>query len=175
MFDTMTLTKIVAGFCGSFLVFLLGVWAAEEIYHVGGGHGDVEQAYSVELPEGEGDAEPEVEAGDPPVEELLASADVGAGERVFGKCRACHQLEQGANAVGPYLYGVVGREVGAAEGYAAYSGALSEHFEVWDATALYDFLKDPRGTAPGTSMSFNGLPDPEDRANLIAYLDATDG
>ncbi|SPJ23622.1 c-type cytochrome [Palleronia abyssalis] len=171
MFDTMTLTKIVGGFCGTFLVFLLGAWVAEEIYHVGGGHGDGEQAYSIPVEDG-GEEEP-VEEG-PAFEEVFASADVGAGERVFGKCRACHQLEEGANAVGPYLYGVVGRDIGAADGYGAYSGALSEVADVWSPENLNHFLENPRGWAPGTSMSFNGLPSVEERANLIAYLDTLD-
>ncbi|SHI88181.1 cytochrome c [Palleronia salina] len=173
MFDTMTLTKIVGGFCGALLVFLLGAWAAEGIYHVGGGHGDEEQAYSIEVPETGGE-EVEEEEG-PTFEEAFEVADAGAGERVFGKCRACHQLEDGANAVGPYLYGVVGREIGAADGYSAYSGALSEQADVWTPENLNAFLEDPRGWAPGTSMSFNGLASVEERANLIAYLDQTDG
>lgn len=173
MFDTMTFTKIVGGFCGALLVFLLGAWAAEGIYHVGGGDGDEEQAYSIEVPETGGE-EVEEEEG-PTFEEAFEVADAGAGERVFGKCRACHQLEDGANAVGPYLYGVVGREIGAADGYSAYSGALSEQADAWTPENLNAFLEDPRGWAPGTSMSFNGLASVEERANLIAYLDQTDG
>lgn len=172
MFDTMTLTKIVGGFCGSFLIFLLGGWVAEEIYHVGGGHGgDVEQAYSIEVPEGEGEGGEQEEQV--PFEEVLASADAGAGERVFGKCRACHNLD-GSDAVGPHLNGIVGREVAVVDGF-NYSGALAENFEVWDAASLNTFLENPQGSASGTAMSFNGLPKVEDRANLIAYLDGTEG
>lgn len=171
MFDTMTLTKIVGGFCGAFLVFLLGGWAGEEIYHVGGGHGEEEQAYSIEVPDSEGGGGGEEEQV--PFEEVLASADAGAGERVFGKCRACHKLD-GSNAVGPYLDGVVGREVAAVSGF-NYSGALAEQADVWNAENLNAFLEDPAGWAPGTAMSFNGLSSVEDRANLIAYLDGTGG
>ncbi len=171
MFDTMTLTKIVAGFCGTLLVFLLGVWGGELIYHVGGGHGEEEQAYVIEVPEGEGGGEEEAEEA--PFEEVFASADPGAGERVFGKCRACHNLD-GSNAVGPHLDGVVGREVGSVSGF-SYSGALSENFETWDAASLNTFLEDPQNAASGTTMSFNGLPSVEDRANLIAYLETTGG
>ena len=88
----------------------------------------------------------------------------------------CHQLEEGANAVGPYLYGVVGREIGSADGYGSYSGALSEQgADVWDPETLSNFLENPQGWAPGTSMGYSGLSDVEDRANLIAYLDQTDG
>ena len=168
MFDTMTLTKIVGGFCGSLLVFLLGSWAAEAIYHVGGGHGgDHEQAYSIPVEEsGGGESEEE----GPSFEEVFASADAGAGERVFGKCRACHNVD-GSNATGPHLDGVVGREVGSVGGF-NYSGALSENFDVWTPEHMNTFLENPRGAASGTTMSFAGLPRIEDRANVIAYLDS---
>ena len=173
MFDTMTFTKIMGGLCGTFLVFLLGKWAAEEIYHVGGGHGgEHEAAYVIEVDEGEGGGEEEEEAVT--LASLYSEADVGAGERVFGKCKACHQAEDGANGVGPHLYGVVGRDVGSVDGF-SYSGALSEAADVWTPENLYAFLENPSGYAPGTSMSYNGLSKPEDRANVIAFLDQTDG
>ncbi|SFG82097.1 cytochrome c [Palleronia marisminoris] len=171
MFDTMTLTKIVGGFCGSLLVFLLGGWAAEAIYHVGGGHGDEHaQAYTIPV---EDSGEGEVEEEGPAFEEVFASADAGAGERVFGKCRACHNID-GSNATGPHLDGVVDREVGAVAGF-NYSGALSEHFDVWTPENLSTFLQNPRGTASGTTMSFAGLSSIEDRANVIAYLQSVGG
>lgn len=174
MFDTMTLTKIVGGFCGSLLVLLLGAWVAEGIYHMDemSSHGDeeVHQAYTIPVPEGEGGGEEEEAV---PFEELFANADPAAGERVFGKCRACHQVEDGANAVGPHLFGVVGRDVQAAAGF-NYSGALADAADVWSPENLQAFLEDPRGFAPGTTMAFNGLPSVEERANLIAYLDSLD-
>ncbi|MBJ3761307.1 cytochrome c family protein [Maribius pontilimi] len=173
MFDTMILTKVIGGFCGALLVFLLGAWAAEELYHMGGGHGEEQQAYSIEVPETGGEEEAAEEG--PTFMEAFEVADVGAGERVFGKCRACHNLEDGANAVGPHLYGVVGRDVGSVGGYSAYSGALSQVADVWTPENLNGFLEDPRGWATGTSMGFNGLPKVEDRANLIAYLDSVGG
>ena len=172
MFDTMTLTKIVGSFCGALLIFLLGSWAAEEIYHVGGGHGgghdgeEITQAYSIPVEDSGSDepAEPEV-----PFEEIYASADAGSGERVFSKCRACHQVN-GTDAVGPHLNGVVGREIGSVSGF-NYSGALSEQgAEAWTPDVLNAFLTKPSDWAPGTTMSFNGLPKVDDRANLIAYL-----
>ena len=173
MFDTMTTTKVVGGLCGTFLVLLLGKWAAEEIYHVGAvAHGDEEvaQAYSIDVPES--GAGGEEEAG-PSFEEVFASADAAAGERVFGKCRACHKLD-GANATGPHLDGVVNREIAAVGDY-AYSEALTSLEGAWDPAALDGFLHDPRGYAPGTKMSFSGLPSVEDRVNLIAYLESAGG
>jgi cytochrome c2 len=173
MFDTMTFTKVVGALCGSLLIFLLGGWAAEIIYHTGGDHGDGhEQAYVIDTGEEEGD-EAEADAG-PSFAELFVSADAGKGERVFNKCKACHQLEDGANGAGPHLYGVVGREVAAADGF-GYSGSLSEVVDVWTPKELSAFLENPAGYAPGTTMGFGGIDDIEDRANLIAYLDQSDG
>lgn len=178
MFDTMTLTKITAAFCGALLIFLLGGWLAESIYHVGhddhGGHGDdhgPKQAYAIDVPESGAGAV--VEEG-PSLEELLAVADASKGERVFGKCKACHKIEDGANGTGPHLYNVVDRAVGSVDGY-GYSGALVAVAEIWDAEALDGFLLSPKKYAPGTKMGFAGLPKAEDRANLIAYLQTLGG
>lgn len=167
MIDTMTFTKILGSFCGALLVFLLGKWVAEELYHNGGGHGgDHSAAYVIDTGSNDAAAE-EMEEVD--FASLLAAADAGAGEKVFGKCRACHKLEDGANGAGPHLYGVVDRAIGAADGF-GYSGALSEVAESWSPENLNGFLENPKGWAPGTSMGFAGLKKPEDRANLIAYL-----
>ncbi|MEM6727449.1 MAG: cytochrome c family protein [Pseudomonadota bacterium] len=172
MLDTMIATKVTAALCGSLLVFLLGSWLAEEIYHMGGHHGHHEQAYSIEV-EGADDHGEEVDAG-PSVEELLASADAGKGEKVFNKCKACHQLQAGANGTGPHLYAVVNREIGKVDGF-GYTSALAGLGGAWTHESLYAFLENPKGFAPGTSMSFSGLPKPADRANLIAYLETIGG
>ena len=166
MLDTMTFTKIVGSFCGALLIFLLGKWAAETLYHVGGAHGEEVAVYVIETGEEEASTEEVVEVN---FDTMIETADAGAGERVFGKCRACHKLEAGENAAGPYLYNVVGRDVGAAQGF-NYSGALSAVADVWTPENLYYFLENPRGWAPGTSMGFAGLNKSEDRQNLIAYL-----
>lgn len=170
MFDTMTLTKVTAALCTAALVFLLGNFFAEFIYHPDSGHGDShEQAYKIDTGEDDqGGAE--VDAG-PSLEELLASADIAKGERVFKKCAACHALEDGDNGVGPHLFGIVGRDVAAVDGY-GYSGALVAVAQNWSAENLDGFLTKPRSWAPGTAMGFNGLAKPEDRANVIAYMES---
>lgn len=170
MFDTMTMTKVLGAVCGTLLVFLLGGWAAEEIYH-SGGHGDHEQAYVIPVEGGEDIAE-EVEEG-PRFAEVYALADAAAGEGQWRACSACHALEQGVNGVGPYLYGVVGRDVAAVDGY-SYSGNLIAVNDVWTPEELNAFLESPRDYAPGTAMGYNGMRKIEDRANLIAYLDSLD-
>lgn len=169
MFDTMTFTKIIGGFCGALLIYLLGAWVADALYNTGGGHGGehAKQGYMIEV-EGDDGAEAE-EVVEVAFADLLAAADVDKGAKVFGKCKACHKLEEGANATGPYLFGVVDRPVQGVDGF-GYSGSLISVADVWTTDNLNAFLEKPKAFAPGTSMSFAGLKKPQDRANLIAYL-----
>ncbi len=172
MFDTMTMTKVLGGLCGTLLVFLLGGWVAEEIYHTGGGHGDDHgQGYTIAVA-ASGDSDEPVEEG-PAFEEVYAMADAAEGEGEWRACASCHKLEAGENGTGPYLFGVVGRDVAGADGF-SYSGALIAVNDVWTPEALNLFLESPKGYAPGTAMSYNGMRNIEDRANLIAYLDSLD-
>ena len=168
MLDTMTVTKAAIGLLGAWLILLFGKWGAEAIYHVDG-HG--EQAYAIEVPEADGapaEAEPEI-----PFADVFAVADAGAGERLWRGCQACHKLD-GSNGTGPYLNGVVGREI-AAIGDFGYSDALAGLGGAWTPEELSAFIENPKDYAPGTKMSYNGMSDVEDRANLIAYLEASGG
>jgi cytochrome c len=171
MFDTMTITKAVGALCGSLLVFLLGAWAAESLYHVGveaHGEGEVPQAYTVAI-EGAATeaAAPAAETVD--VAALVASADADAGAKVFNKCKACHKID-GTNSTGPHLDGVYDRDIASVEGF-KYSDVLLAMDGTWTAEHLNGFLTNPGVYAPKTKMSFAGLPKQEDRANLIAYLE----
>jgi cytochrome c len=163
--NTMEITKLVGAFCGSLLVFLLIVLVSEAIYAT-----ESEKiAYLIETDgaeEGDEGHEAEEEAID--VAALVAEADTTKGEKTFKRCAACHKID-GANAVGPHLDGVVGREKGSVAGF-KYSGAFDAIGGTWDEAALFDFLANPKGFAPGTSMSFAGLKKPDERAGLIAYL-----
>lgn len=171
MLDTMTITKAVGGACGALLVYLLGGWVGETLYTTSSGHGE-DHAAAYVIDTGSDDSGNEDDA---PVDfaTLMASADAGSGEKVFGKCRACHKID-GSNATGPHLDGVVGREIDSVAGF-NYSGALEQVGDVWSPENLFHFLENPKGVAPGTAMSFAGLKKPEDRVNLIAYLDSLDG
>ncbi|MGR3632231.1 MAG: c-type cytochrome [Limimaricola soesokkakensis] len=115
-------------------------------------------------------AEAVVEASAGPDPELVA-----AGERVFKKCAACHQVGENAkNRSGPQLNGIVGRTAGTVEGF-RYSGALEEAGAdglVWDHESLAGFLADPRAYLKGTKMSFAGLRSDEDIAAITAFLEA---
>jgi cytochrome c len=172
MFDTMTVTKTLGALCGSFLVYLLGAWAAESIYgHGEGGHGEeMVQAYSIDT----GAEEPAAEGGDTGADfaTLLAAADPAAGEKVFAKCKSCHKVD-GTNGTGPHLNGVVGRPKGSIAGFGYSEAILALGSENWEPEKLDGFLHNPKEYMPGTKMSFAGLPKPEDRANVIAYLAST--
>jgi len=99
---------------------------------------------------------------------ILAAADAEKGAKVFSKCKACHKLD-GSNGTGPYLDGVMGRDIGSIDGF-GYSAILTELEGNWTPEAMNAFLLDVKGYAPGTKMSFAGLKKETDRANLIAYL-----
>ena len=170
MLDTMTFTKVLGGFCGALLVFLLGKWAAETIYHVGGPYGESAQAYVIDTgedDEAEEATEEAPEEPDVPFVELVAQADADAGASLWRQCSACHVNDEPRNGVGPHLQDLIGREIGSVEDF-RYSGALPEGEWTWE--NLDPWLEAPRDFAPGTSMAYSGLEDDEDRADLIAYL-----
>ncbi len=97
-------------------------------------------------------------------------ADLENGRLHFNLCKACHTVVQGGpDMVGPNLYGVFGRKVASRPSY-SYSTALSAKDWTWDAGRLDGWLKSPRTYVPGTKMTFYGIPDDEDRRDLIAYL-----
>ena len=96
--------------------------------------------------------------------------DVSAGEKVFAKCKTCHNVGENAhNSVGPHLNGLVGRKAGSVEGY-YYSQANKNSGLVWDEATLKAYLNDPKAKLPGTKMAFAGLPSDTDIDNVIAYL-----
>ncbi|CAL1692782.1 hypothetical protein MMB232_02964 [Brevundimonas subvibrioides] len=101
------------------------------------------------------------------------TGDAVAGERVFAQCRTCHSIEEGVNRVGPSLHGIIGRTAGQVAGY-NYSAANKASGKVWDNETLFAYLENPRAYIPGTKMAFVGLRDPQQRANVIAYLDTHD-
>jgi cytochrome c len=99
-----------------------------------------------------------------------AAGDPAEGEKVFAKCKICHQIGEGAkNAVGPELNGLIGRHSGTAPGY-NYSDANKNSGLTWDEATFRDYIKNPKAKIPGTKMIFAGLPKDTDIDNLLAYL-----
>ncbi|MEM8793537.1 MAG: cytochrome c family protein [Pseudomonadota bacterium] len=164
--------NMVAGCAiGSLLVFLLLGFFGAKIFGTSASHShDEPLAFAIEIEED--DTEEVVEQVD--YAALVASADVGAGEKLFRNCAACHKMDDGANGVGPHLWGIVGREI-AAVGEYGYSNALTSISGVWDLENLSGFLENPKSWAPGTKMGYGGMDDPEDRVNLIAWMNEADG
>ncbi|MCJ2183308.1 cytochrome c family protein [Novosphingobium sp. 1949] len=110
-------------------------------------------------------------SGEVPFATLLASADLAKGEATFAKCKSCHTIDAGGpNGIGPNLHGVVGEGIGVGAGGFAFSDALKGVGGSWTFDKLNEWLTSPKAFAPGTKMTFAGLPKPEDRANLIAWL-----
>ena len=117
---------------------------------------------------GEGGAAAEV-----PIATLLASADAAKGADVFKKCAACHTVNAGgANGIGPNLHGILGDSVAEGRGGFAFSDALKSVGGKWDWDRMSAWLAAPRKFAPGTKMTFAGLSNPQDRANLLVYLNS---
>lgn len=107
-----------------------------------------------------------------PIANRLAKADPAKGQASFAKCAACHTITSGgANGVGPNIWATVGKPHGHIAGF-GYSDALKGVPGNWTFEALDQWLASPRKYAPGTKMTFAGLSDPQERANVIAYMNA---
>jgi len=168
--DLWTFNKIAAAVLISALV-IFGADTATEILYPTGGPGTYQV---VQLEEAEPETTAEEQTEEPAPEKslavLLASASAADGENVARQCSACHVFDEGGpNRVGPNLYGVVGREVAAVDGF-SYSNALQEYGGEWNYERLDCFLKNPSECVAGTSMGYAGIKDPEKRADMIAYL-----
>lgn len=161
--------KVAGAVIGLVLAVLLIGWVTEILFHT---EADTESfSYPVDLAAIQGSHD----GGD--VEEevydlglLLASADASAGERVARRCTSCHTFEAGGGTMqGPNLHGIVGRMAAAVAGF-NYSSAMSDYGQAWTYENLDNFIANPRAEMPGTAMSFAGIRNDEDRANLLAYL-----
>ncbi|MFQ3666221.1 MAG: cytochrome c family protein [Sphingomonadaceae bacterium] len=99
----------------------------------------------------------------------MPKGDPAAGQKVFAQCRACHVTDKGVNRVGPSLHGIVGRKAGTVPGF-KYSKANAESGVTWTEENLFKYLENPRKFIPGTTMAFAGIRNPQQRADLIAWL-----
>ncbi len=170
------INKIIAAVLLAGIIAMVAGIVSESLFV--SGHGGQEQAkrgYTIP-----GAEEAIVAAGAAPAAEeapvdiapFMAKADLAAGEAQLKKCTACHTFDKGGrNGVGPNQYGLVGSAVAHAEGY-AYSEALKALHgkKQWGFQELSEFLANPKKSVPGNKMAFAGIKNPQDRANLIAYL-----
>ena len=159
-------TNMIAGWV------LAGCGAALGLSIVGGiaydGHRPEKMGYPIE---GVEDAAGGGEAAAVPIATLLPTADAAKGAEVFKKCAACHTIAQGgANGIGPNLYATVGEGIAQGKAGFAFSDALKAVGGNWDFDKLNAWLTSPRKFAAGTKMTFAGLSNAQDRANVILYL-----
>jgi cytochrome c len=148
-------------------IVAIGLGSLSSKYFEAGKHERPEKmGYAIEGVVSGGDAKAE-----PPIEALLAVADPAKGESSFKKCMSCHTINAGGAAgLGPNLHGIVGK--GVAAGAFAYSDALKGKGGKWDWATMNDWLKNPAAFAKGTKMTFAGISGGEERANLMAYMNA---
>lgn len=168
--DSFEYNKIIGAILATvFVVFSISI-VSDSLFAA---HTPEKPGFLIESADGEGGGEVAAAAGPEPIAPLLAAADAAAGQKLFGRCAACHTDDKGgANKIGPNLWGVVDRPVASHEGY-AYSAGMKEHAGQrpnWDYQHLSDFIMAPKATVKGTAMNFPGLKKAEDRANLIAFL-----
>jgi cytochrome c len=98
---------------------------------------------------------------------LAATASAARGKEIYGRCLACHALAY--DRVGPRHCGLLGRRAGSVAGF-DYSEPMKKSRIVWNEKTLDRFLADPMKTVPGTTMTYAGIADARERADLIAYL-----
>ena len=160
----------------SALLLFAGVAAMTTLAACGGGQKTADTTSATSTP-----AEATAPAATAPAEAPAAEAapaavtlaslkgDAVHGEQVFAQCKTCHVAEKGVNRVGPSLWGIVGRHSGSIEGF-KYSPANKNSGITWTEDELFTYLEAPQKTIPGTYMAFAGLKNPQDRADVIAFL-----
>jgi cytochrome c len=106
-----------------------------------------------------------------PLPVLLAHASVDKGKQIAKQCEACHTVAKGdPNKIGPNLYNIVDNHRGEGRGGFNFSAAMKKKGGKWTYEDLFKFIEDPRGFIPGTAMTFAGIKNPQQRADVIAYL-----
>lgn len=172
MMDSFEFTK----FAGSVLAALLLIVGAKTAIEIAmSGHGHVENGYTLPAPKAEAAAAKGGEAAPAGFDAAKVVAMIGAakpdnGAAVFKKCAACHtDTKDGANKVGPALWGVVGRPKASHAGF-SYSDAMKAKGGNWTFDELAHFVHGPGAYVKGTKMAFAGISDPGDLADLLAYL-----
>jgi cytochrome c len=120
-----------------------------------------------------GGEKPAAKAPEQPMEVMMAKASVDKGKAVAKQCQACHTFEKGGpNRVGPNLWGIVGSPRGEGRGGYNFSAAMKAKGGTWTFGELYAFLANPRGYIPGTNMTFAGLSNGQQRADVIDFLNS---
>jgi cytochrome c len=169
--DSFELNKILGAVLGTCLGVLALNIAAGAIFAPGklGKPG-----FEIEVPTTPGQPTQPTQPTQPevPLAELLVKADVARGQQSAQKCAACHTFDKGGRSlVGPPLWGVVGRAKASVQGF-NYSPAFKQMSGNWTIKDLFDFVTNPKGMVPNTTMTFAGINRAGERADLMAYLNS---
>jgi cytochrome c len=167
--NSFEINKILGALLGTCLVLLAVHIASGALFSV---PAPAKPGYDVAVKEEKPGQQPAAaKQGAQPIEALLATASTERGAQVAKQCQICHNLQEGQGPkVGPDLYGVVGRAVASVASF-NYTAALKAKGGTWTFDALNTWLTDPRADVPGTAMTFAGIANEKQRADLIAYLD----
>ncbi len=169
--DSFELNKIMGAILGTCLGLLSLNIAANAIFHPAT---PAKPGYAISVTEQPArDQKGAPAQQDPPIEQLLASADLARGEVSHNKCIACHTFDKGGrNLVGPNLYGIIGREKGSVQGFNYSPGFKKAAKGAWTAQEISEFVKNPKVMIPGTTMTFAGINRAGERADLILFLNS---
>ncbi len=169
--DSFEINKILGALLGTCLVLLAVHIASGAIFAQ---QAPAKPGYVIEVKQEQqpGQPGPAAAPAEQPIENLLASASIERGQQAAKQCELCHNLGKGqGNKIGPDLYGVVGRKVASEPGF-DYSAALKAKGGTWTFDALNPWLTNPRADVPGTLMTFAGISNEHQRAEVIAYLNS---
>jgi cytochrome c len=165
--NSFELNKILGALLGTCLILMAVHLASGAIFST---PAPAKPGYEIAVKEEKPGQQEAAKPAEQPIETLLASASVDHGTQVAKQCTICHNFQEGQGPkIGPDLYAVVGRKIASVAGF-NYSAALKGVNGTWTFDELNTWLKDPRAMVPGTAMTFAGLPNEKQRADVIAYL-----